>query len=183
VVVLALVGILAVVGIPNLIRAKVRAEMLGQAKMLRQALSVARINAIKGQVPVVMSFEAVGNTGGMLTAFVDDDGNETLGGGERVVGSWRFRSTFRVTQSADVNLRFHMLGGQASRRGVVFLPSGSAIVNQSGAVGTGRAAAEITDIKNNRVRIMVNAGAGTVQEEMWDPYNSEWSDKLVFWSY
>jgi Tfp pilus assembly protein FimT len=177
-VVMVIIGVVALVGIPNLLRAKVRAEMLGQVKMMRQALAISRINAIKGGRPVAMTMETDGSGQG-LVAWVDNNGNEQRDTGERQVGRWVFRPQYTVWE--DPTNRFYKLN--SARSGVLFLPTGSAIVAEGTTAPSGQAAAIISDINGNHIRLRIQAGSGTVIEEMKVPDSSTWDRNTRHWRY
>ena len=50
-------------------------------------------------------------------------------------------------------------------------------------IGVGQGAVVISDYKLNQIRLTIQAGAGTVIEEMWDPGDTEWSIHERFWRY
>jgi prepilin-type N-terminal cleavage/methylation domain-containing protein len=183
-VVVMAIGIgLMTVALPNLIRAKIRAEMLSHSKMVQQAMVVSRIGAIQRGSPVAVSLEQIAdNGGGVLFAWQDTNGNEQEDGGEPRIGEWRVRPQFRIAQETANPL--HRLGGAAGRRGVVFLPSGAGIVADGGTTGIGEAGVVITDIKGNQLLLRVQAGTGTVQQAMWDPDLGDWDFKSTrHWRY
>jgi type II secretory pathway pseudopilin PulG len=174
-VVLVLAGVILVIAIPNLIRARVRAEMLGEVGMLRQALAIARVNAIRAGSPVGMAMES-----GAVVAWVDDNGDEDHDGGERQVGRWTFRPTFTVTE--DPANRLYRLGGTTA--GVLYLPTGSALVEQGSATAIGDGAVIVQDFKGNQIRLLIQAGTGTVQQAMKVPGTEEWdAGSMRHWSY
>jgi len=177
-VVMVIIGLILVIGLPNLLRAKVRAEMLGQVKMMRQALAVSRINAIKGGRPVAMSMEGTGSVHTLL-AWVDTNGNELRDTTEREVGRWVFRTRFTVYE--DPSNRFYKLN--STKAGVLFLPTGSAIVAEGTTAPSGQGAAIISDINGNQIRLRIQAGSGTVFEEMKVPASSEWDKNTRHWRY
>lgn len=183
VVVMAVGIMMAAVAIPNLMRSKVRAEMLSQSKMVYQAMGVARINAIQRGVPVGVSLESVGSSGGgVIFAWQDENANEQEDGGEPRIGEWRVQPKIRLTQETANPL--YRLGGSAARRGVLFLPTGAGIVSEAGTPGIGQGGIVITDIKGNQLLLLVHAGAGTVQQAMWDPTAGSWDFKSTrHWRY
>jgi type II secretory pathway pseudopilin PulG len=183
VVVLAIGIIMAAVAIPNLMRSKVRAEMLSQSKMVYQAMGVARINAIQRGVPVGVSLENVGTSGGgVIFAWQDENANEQEDAGEPRIGEWRVDPKIRLTQETANPL--YRLGGSAGRRGVMFLPTGAGIVNEAGTPGIGQGGIVITDIKGNQLLLRVQAGTGTVLQAMWDPTAGSWDFKSTrHWRY
>ena len=183
-VVVMAIGIgLMTVALPNLIRAKIRAEMLSHSKMVQQAMVVSRIGAIQRGSPVAVSLEEIAdNGGGVLFAWQDTNGNEQEDGGEPRIGEWRVRPQFRIAQETANPL--HRLSGAASLRGVVFLPSGAGMVADGGTTGIGQAGVVITDIKGNQLLLRVQAGTGTVQQAMWDPDLGDWDFKSTrHWRY
>ncbi|HOC44719.1 MAG TPA: prepilin-type N-terminal cleavage/methylation domain-containing protein [Thermoanaerobaculales bacterium] len=174
---------LMTVALPNLLRAKIRAEMLSHSKMVHQAVVVSRIGAIQRGAPVAMSLEGISDSGGgVLFAWQDSNGNEQEDAGEPRVGEWRVRPQFRVAQETANPL--YRLGGAAARRGVVFLPSGAGRVSEAGAAGIGQGGVVITDIKGNQLLLRVQAGTGTVLQAMWDPVAGDWDFKSTrHWRY
>jgi prepilin-type N-terminal cleavage/methylation domain-containing protein len=177
-VVLVLVGIMLLVAVPNLLRAKVRAEMIGQVKMARQAFAVSRINAIRAGQQVGMRMLTIGGARA-LVAWVDANNNQGLDNGERIVGRWNFRNNFTVGE--DSSNRFFLLGG--SEPGVLFLPSGAAIVENGATTPIGDAALLIADIKGNVIRLTIRGGTGTLIEEMKVPGTASWDRNARHWSY
>lgn len=183
-VVVMAIGIgLMTVALPNLMRAKIRAEMLSHVKMVQQAMIVSRIGAIQRGAPVAMSLEGIAdNGGGVLFAWQDSNANEQEDAGEPRVGEWRVRPQYQMVQETANPL--YRLGGAASRRGVVFLPSGVGVVAESGTMGIGQGGVVITDIKGNQLLLRVQAGTGTVQQGMWDPDLGDWDFKSTrHWRY
>jgi Tfp pilus assembly protein FimT len=183
VVVMAIAIVLMAVAVPNLMRSKIRAEMLSHSKMVNQAMAVARINAIQRGVPVAVTFEAIGTSGGgVIFAWQDNNANEQQDAGEPRIGEWRVRPQFRVSQETAHPL--YRLGGAAGRRGVVFLPTGAGIVTEAGTPGIGQGGVVITDIKGNQLLLRVQAGTGTVLQAMWNPTAGDWDFKsLRHWRY
>ena len=174
---------LMTVGLPNLLRAKIRAEMLSHSKMVHQAVVVSRIGAIQRGSPVAMSLEGISDTGGgVIFAWQDSNDNELEDAGEPRIGEWRVRPQFRVTQEAANPL--YRLAGAAARRGVVFLPTGAGLVNEAGTMGVGQGGVVITDIKGNQLLLRIQAGTGTVLQAMWDPEAGDWDFKSTrHWRY
>lgn len=183
VVVMAIGIVLMAAAVPNLMRSKVRAEMLSHSKMVYQAMAVSRINAIQRGVPVAVSLENVGASGGgVIFAWQDSNANEQEDGGEPRIGEWRIRPQYRISQEAANPL--YRLGGSAGRRGVVFLPTGVGLVNEAGTAGIGQGGVVITDIKGNQLLLRVQAGSGTVLQAMWDPDAGVWDFKSTrHWRY
>lgn len=179
-VVVAIMGMILAISIPTLRRSLVRAELLGEVKMLRAAVSVARINAIKQSRTVVLRIllDDAAQNGGMVHAWIDEDDDGVADAGEEDIGRWRMDDD--ITLSPDAGLQLRGLSG--TELGIVFLPSGAAIANIGGTV-VGAGAVVVSDYTLNRIRISVQGGSGTVVQEMWDWENSVWSDQIRFWRY
>jgi Tfp pilus assembly protein FimT len=178
-----MIGLLTAIAIPNLRRSMVRAELIGNVKVVRQAVAVSRIHAIKNSRRVALKIlnDATIEAGPVVVAWVDDDLDEVFDAGEDEVGSWRIDSTiFLGPDVTDANRSLHVLSG--TERGVVFLPTGTAITHGD-SIGVGQGAVVISDYKLNQVRLTIQAGAGTVIEEMWDPSETDWSIHERFWRY
>lgn len=184
VVVLLLMGLLAAIGIPNLVRAKVRSEMLGQVKMTQQAFAVSRIHAIKRGRPVAMTMETVGSKQA-LVAWEDENENEIHDGNERNLGTWIYPDKFTVEEQAGMTLyRLQSRLGTTGPPGALFLPSGSAIIAQGTTSATGQAAIVIQDNVGNTIRLRVLSGTGTIVQEMLDPKTGYWDkDSTKYWRY
>ena len=183
-VVVMIVGMIVVVAIPNLRRAKVRADLLDDVKMLRQSVAIARINAVKYSRRVVLRIleDAAVQQGGLVIAWVDDNADESMDGGEEVVGRWLVNNnTFLAPDSTDASRLFHVLTG--TNRGVVFLPNGTSIANSTATVGVGVGAVIVSDRNSNQIRLSIQAGAATVIEEMWNPTAGAWAREERFCIY
>ncbi len=183
VIVVAIIGLLLAVAIPNLRRSMVRAELLGNVKTLRMAVAVSRIHAVKNSRRVALKIlnDSAAEKGAVVVAWVDDNMDEVFDAGEDEVGSWRMDSTISLgPDPTDNNRSLHVLSG--TQRGVVFLPTGTAITHGD-SIGVGQGAVVISDYKLNQVRLTIQAGAGTVIEEMWDPSETDWSIHERFWRY
>ena len=180
IIVVAILGLVLAISIPTLRRSMVRAELLSEVNMLQGAVSVSRINAIKKSRRVVLRIllDDAAQDGGVVRAWVDDDGDGALDAGEEDVGRWMVNREITLYPDAGGQL----VGLSGTERGVVFLPSGEAIANIGGTV-VGRGAVVVSDYAFNQIRISIQGGSGTVVEEMWDFENSQWSDELRFWRY
>ncbi len=179
-VVVAIMGMILAISIPTLRRSLVRAELLGEAKMLKAAVSVSRINAIKQSRTVVLRIllDDAAQDGGVVHAWIDDDDDRVADAGEEDIGRWRMNDDIKLSPDAGLRLR----GLSGTELGIVFLPSGAAIANTGGTV-VGAGAVVVSDFAFNQIRISVQGGSGTVVQEMWDFENSRWSDQIRFWRY
>ncbi len=179
-VVVAIMGMILAISIPAMRRSMVRAELLGEVKMLRAAVSVARINAIKQSRIVVLRIllDDAAQQGGLVHAWIDEDDDGVADAGEEDVGRWRMNDDITLSPDAGFQLR----GLSGTELGIVFLPSGAAIANTNGTV-VGAGAVVVSDYASNQIRISVQGGSGTVVQEMWDFENSLWSDQSRFWRY
>jgi len=180
--VITIIFMIVVVTVPNMRRSIVRADLLDEVKMLRQAVGISRIHAVKNSRRIVLWLldDDVAPPGNMVLAWVDENANDTFDG-EEIVGRWPLGNhTQLLPDPTDGNLSLHVLGG--TRRGVVFLPNGIAIAHAND-IGVGQGAVVLMDRKKNRIRLTIQAGAGTVLEHMWDPTDDEWSTLKKFWIY
>jgi prepilin-type N-terminal cleavage/methylation domain-containing protein len=185
VVVMAIAVGVMVVGLPNLMRSKMRAEMMGEVSKTQQAFSIARINAVQGAAPVVVELRS-SPVGWELFSWKETGVTpEVHDAGEPEVGRWSIPdSKFLVEQDPAAALRLYRLGGTATRRGVVFFPNGAGIVNETGNIGIGQGGLRIADKKGNQFRLLVQAGTGTIIRQMWDPKTSTWDEKsMKHWRY
>ena len=181
--VIMVIALLVTIGYPMLWRALVRAELLGDVNMIQQATSVARINAIRqrGQVALKILDDNAQQEGGVLLAWLDrnEDGLNNEPEADQV-GRWTLKNGINLSPDAG-NKLFQL--GTTSNRGMVFLPSGTTIVNAAGNIGVGQGAVLVGDDRLNSIRLLIRGGSGTVTKEMWNPYESAWSDELRFWRY
>jgi Tfp pilus assembly protein FimT len=179
-VVAAIMGMILVITIPAMRRSMVRAELLGEVKMLQGAVSVSRIAAIKQSRQVTLRFllDNASQKGGLVHAWVDDDADGVKDASEEDVGRWLMDND--MTMKPDGGRQLTLLSG--TERGVLFLPNGAAIANAGGTV-VGMGAVIVEDYASNLIRVSVLGGSGTVVQEMWDPTNSQWSDEIRFWRY
>ena len=186
-VVLAVITLIVGVTIPNLRRSAVRAELLGEVKMIRQALAVARIHAVKNSRRVALQLlpdDEQAYQDLEPFAWVDDNANDIFDSGEVVVGQWPIGQQIfmGVDDSSKKADDLHEFGSAGPPLGVVFLPTGPAITTGS-SIGVGQAGVIISDKYDNRVRLTIQGGAGTVVEQMWDYYEEDWSTEFRFWRY
>lgn len=184
-VVVAIVGIIAVIGMPNLHRAAIRADLLEEVKAVRQGMAVARMQAIKRGQRVAVSLipGATAQPGHTVVAWVDDVEDGKLDAGDEVVGRWYMGVKTLIGPDDSVEAEGWTLAGLAGdQAGVIFLPGGSAIAHGT-EIGIGFGSVVLEDLKGNRIRLVISAGAGTVREEMWDPDSTSWSNEIRFWRY
>jgi len=179
-VVAAIIGMVLAISIPAMRRSLVRAELLGEVKMLHGAVSVSRINAIKQSRQVTLRFLAddASQRGGLVHSWIDDDADGVKDSTEEDVGRWLMDN--QMTMKPDAGMQLTLLSG--TERGVLFLPNGAAISNSGGTV-VGVGAVVVQDYALNQIRISVLGGSGTVVQEMWDYETSQWSDEIRFWRY
>lgn len=182
-VVLAIIGLIVGIAIPNLRRSMIRADLMDEVKMTRQALALARIHAIKNsrRVAVLITPEDSVQSDHTVVAWVDETSDEAPDAGDEVIGRWPMGTkTFIGPEPTTANWSLHPMAG--TTRGVVFLPDGSAIVHAND-VGAGVGAFVLSDRFNNRIMIQIRA-SGTVQERMWDWEGGVgWVPELRHWRY
>jgi prepilin-type N-terminal cleavage/methylation domain-containing protein len=180
-VVIFIMGLVLAIGYPNMRRSLMRARMMSQVGVLKQALGMSRATSLKrGRGVAVRLLESSSpQEGGIVVAWVDMNGNGLHDGPvEDVVGRWRVKS--RIILKPDPSRSLFILG--KSNRGVLFLPNGTARSTETGSAGVGRGAVVLSD-RVNEVRLSIMGGTGTVVAEMWDPDNATWSKDLRYWRY
>jgi len=180
--VVVIAGLVAVVGFPMMARSVVRARIVSQVGVLKQAVAMARIHALKqgGGVAVRFLTTNAAQEGGEVIAWVDRDGDGSYGPpSEILVGRWPVKN--KVILKPDPGNVLFNLGGTA--RGVLFVANGAARVNESGSVGVGQGAIVVSDHHQNDVRLLILGGTGTVVQEMWDAESGVWSKEMRYWRY
>ena len=181
-VVMAIIGLIAVIGLPMMARSVVRARILSQVGVLKQAVAMARIRALKqgGGVAVRFLTTNAAREGGEVIAWVDGDGDGSYGPPtEILVGRWPVKDN--VILKPDPANALFVLGGTA--RGILFVANGAAAVSETGSVGVGQGAIVVSDHHQNDVRLLILGGTGTVVQEMWDAESGVWSKEMRFWKY
>jgi prepilin-type N-terminal cleavage/methylation domain-containing protein len=182
-VVITVIAMMVAIGYPMLWRSQVRARLLAEVKLVQQAAMVARVNAVKHSRRVALRIleDDARQQGGLLVAWVDDNADGLQTGGEQLIGQWIVKQGYFLSPDGDND--FLKLAGSDTARGVVFLPNGTTIANVSGAIGVGQGGVEVQDEFLNRIRLLIQGGSGTITQEMWDPFEEEWSDESRFWRY
>ena len=185
-VVLVLIFLIVGISLPNLRRAIVRSDLLSEVKKVQMAVMFSRIHAIKNGRRVALKIldDDAEQEGGTIIAWVDDNGDGSSAG-EEILKQWRVGHDVGniITLAPDGVASLDLFGLAGSDLGVVFLPNGTAIANVNGDVGIGTGAVVIGDNKFNDIRLTINAGAGTIVQEMWNPAGSEWSTDMKYWLY
>lgn len=185
-VVLVLIFLIVGISLPNLRRALVRADILSEVKKVRMAVMLSRIHAVKNGRRVALKIldDDAEQEGGTIIAWVDDNGDGSSAG-EEIIKQWKVGHDVGniITLAPDGPASLDLFGLAGSNLGVVFLPNGTAIANVNGDVGIGTGAVVIGDSMFNDIRLTINAGAGTIVQEMWDPIGSEWTTEMKWWRY
>ena len=182
-VVMVIFGMVALIGIPMMARAVVRSRVVSQVGVLKQAIAMARIHALKqgGGVAVRFLSTNAAQEGGEVIAWVDGDGDGSYGPpSEILVGRWQVGDNV-ILKPDPANLLYEL--GAGTSRGILFMANGAARVSESGSVGVGQGAIVVSDFHQNDVRLLVIGGTGTVVTEMWDDESGVWSKDLRFWKY
>ena len=180
--VVVIIGMVAMIGFPMMARSVVRARIVSQVGVLKQAVAMARIHALKrgGGVAVRFLNTNAAQEGGEVIAWVDGDKDGIYGPPtEILVGRWSVKDN--VILKPDPSNALYKLGGTS--RGVLFYANGAASVSETGSVGVGQGAIVVSDHNQNNVRLLVIGGTGTVVTEMRDPESGVWSKELRFWKY
>jgi prepilin-type N-terminal cleavage/methylation domain-containing protein len=180
-VVIFIMGLVLAIGYPNLRRSIMRARMMSQVGVLKQAVGMARATSLaRGRGVAVRLLESsAAQEGGIVLAWVDMNGNGVHDGPvEDVIGRWNVKS--RIVLKPDPSRSLFILG--KANRGVLFLPNGTARSTETGTAGVGRGAVVLSD-RVNEVRLSIMGGTGSVVAEMWDPEANQWSKDLRYWRY
>jgi prepilin-type N-terminal cleavage/methylation domain-containing protein len=184
-VVVAMIALILGVSLPNLWRSSVRAEMLSQVAMIQQAVGVARIYAIKNSSQVALQLlpdDDAPIAKYSVHAWVDSDGDGALGATEEVVGRWPMTGDITInSETGNSSHTLHPLAGTAL--GVVFFANGTAMVHDN-QIGTGQGAVVLQDTYENKLRITIQGGSGSVLTDMWNYEEEEWIDNpKSLWRY
>jgi prepilin-type N-terminal cleavage/methylation domain-containing protein len=188
-IVVAIIGIIAVIAIPSLRRARMRASMLGVVRTFEQAAAVSRINAIKRGNNVCLRVLSGANRQQLsgFRAWIDANGNEIEDAGEELIGNWQIRNAdeWSFEDSSAHSMYVLNASGGGSDRGIVYSPNGMARTVAAGQIGIGQGAFEYFiwqgGRKWNTFQISVFGGAGTVQTRMWSPDASAFSADFAYW--
>ncbi len=175
-VVVAMIGIIIGVTVPNLWRAAVRADMTGQVGVIQQSLGISRIYAIKSSSRVALQFlpDDAPIAGYTIHAWVDADADGAFDSGEELVGQWPIMGEITIdTETGAADHTLHPLAGTAL--GVVFFANGTAMVHDYN-IGVGQGAVVLQDIYENQLRIIIQGGSGSVLTDMWNYELNDWID-------
>jgi len=175
-IVVALLAIFAVVAIPNVRRARIRAHMLEQVRTLKQAAALGRINAIRSGRQLVLGMPT--GDGVTIRLWADANSNEAYDAGERVFHDWVLPSDIEV--KADTSRALRSLDGGG--KGIVFRADG-VVEASSSKDDTGWGAVILEDSFGNDVRVSFAGGTGTVIVEMKSSSGTSgtWSTELKEW--
>ena len=191
-VVVTMIALVLGVTLPNMWRAAVRADMMGEVGMIQQSIGISRIYAIKNSTRVVLQFlpDQTRTTKYAIHAWVDADGDGAMDDGEEVVGRWPMRSEITIGPEFDPPLHestvessrtLQLLAGTG--RGMVFFPNGTAMVHDN-QIGTGQGALTLQDTYENILRIRVQGGSGSVLVDMWNYELEDWiANPKNLWRY
>jgi len=182
-----IVALALAIGVPMTRRALVRAEMMGQVKMLQTAIAVCRMRAItEGQWVIVELLEKQDGAphetppGGLIQAWVDTNQNRRLNTGETVFGEWYLNMQTAVLKEGG-NRRMRDL--RQGYKGVVFYPSGMADATKDAGPGIGRGSVIVEDAFGNQIRLQIWSSTATVQLTMKVPGTNQWDSNLRHWTY
>ena len=115
IIVVAIIGLMVAVALPNFQRARVRAEMYSQIKLVRQGVAIARITAIRRGRQVIVTTSGSGDSV-HLVAGIDENADEDLSGaGEEIFGDWPFGARMTVEDDTSNQLRTVKLNGAATK--------------------------------------------------------------------
>lgn len=181
-VVVALLGIILAIAVPNMQRARVRAHMLEQVRSLKQAAALGRIAAIRSGSTVVLSVTEGSGKYAKLTMWIDNGATPfQYDAGETVVERWRIADDVSLAEATDANYKLRPLGGSGAK-GIVFRSDGVVEPNSTQPYDSGYGGVELTGPHGNDLRISVFGGPGTTFVEMKDPAGV-WTTDLQYWRY
>ena len=175
-VVVAMMALILGVTLPNMWRAAVRADMMGQVGVIQQSLGISRIYAIKNSSQVALQFlpEDAPIARYTIHSWVDADEDGAFDAGEEEVGHWPLTGEITIdTEEGNSSHTLHGLAGTAL--GVVFFANGMAMVHDD-QVGIGQGAVVLQDTYENRLRITIQGGSGSVLTDMWQYEEEAWID-------
>jgi prepilin-type N-terminal cleavage/methylation domain-containing protein len=186
--VIMIVALMVAIGYPMMRRSLVRAEMMGQVKMVQTSLNICRMKAIKESEWVALELLEDGSTpaGGKIYGWVDSNSNRLWDEGvEEKVGEWYMNTKTAILSDGDLRPLFTLSTGY---KGVIFLPTGIAIATETGIPGVGRGSVIVTDEFGNQIRLQIWSSTGTVQLMMKDPHwlgdeEDAWKSDLRYWVY
>jgi hypothetical protein len=147
---------------------------MGQVGMVQQSVGVSRMYAIKNSSRVALQFlpDSAPVAKYAIHAWVDDNANGALDAGEEEVGRWPMSGEITINiEEGNSNHTLHSLAGTAL--GVVFLANGMAIVHDN-QIGTGQGAVVLQDTYENKLRIIIQGGSGSVLTDMWNYDEEDW---------
>ncbi len=183
-VVVAMIALILGVTLPNLWRSAVRADMLSQLGFIQQSMGVSRVYAIKNSSQVALQFLPADAPIARyaIHAWVDANGNGALDSGEERVGEWPMTGDITIdTEDGNSSHTLHSLADGAL--GVVFFANGTAMVHDN-QVGTGQGAVVLQDTYENKLRIVIQGGSGSVFTEMWNYEEEAWiANPKNLWRY
>lgn len=173
-IVVSLIGIVLAIGIPNLRRARIRANMLEQVRTIKQAAALGRINAIRSGGSVILAMPT--GDGVTIRLWADTTANEAYDSGERIFQDWVLPAKVKVKADSTRPLRTLSGGG----KGILFRRDGVVEASTSGDTGWG--AVILEDPHGNELRLSFAGGTGTVVVEMKNP-SGAWTTDLKYWRY
>jgi prepilin-type N-terminal cleavage/methylation domain-containing protein len=194
-VVIMILALAVAIGAPMMRRSLVRSELMGQVKMLQNAVAVSRMRAIKdGQWVVLALLKDVGGSvwtapGGEVFAWVDDNQNRLYEPpSEELVNRWYLNQKTAVLSEGSDRQLFDL---STDYKGIVFLPTGIAIATKNtvgGIPGIGRGSVIVNDRFGNQIRLQIWSSTGAVDLSMKDPNwvgdeADAWRPDLRYWVY
>lgn len=182
IVIVAVIGIMATIGIPNLLRVIHRAKIEGIARETSTLMQRARSESVRQNVPTVVRFDLTRNE---VVAFADVDGvavatppdmfyNPVAGQPHRTtdyeIGRYQLPGNVLFQEppaAGDGPVKDFSPNG--TERVAIFDPSGS--IRDTGAVRFG-------DLRGNFLEIRVEpAATARVQMRKWDPDLNDWQTR------
>jgi len=182
IVIVAVIGIMATIGIPNLLRVVHRAKIEGIARETSSLMQRARSESVRQNVPTVVRFDLVRNE---VVAFADVDGLTVVDPPDSifnpVVGEPHRTTDYEIGRYQLPNLvSFQAPAADGDGPVKNFTAAGAefvALFNPNGAIeDTG--AVRFGDLRGNFLEIRVEpAATARVQMRKWDPDINEWQTR------
>ena len=169
-VVLAVLAIAMAVAIPNMRAYSVRNKFLTPVRDAEKVLSVARLQAVNAQRPVVVAFMKSGAvwdewpaepfTGkNCVVAFLDNDGNGSFTSGDVIAGTFVFPPAVSYRRPAAAEP----------------LPTARVTYSPGGALTTGgNVDVYLGDNLENFIRLTIRGATGHVQRQMYNAETVSW---------
>ena len=183
-VVLVILGLAAVIGVPNLMRSLQKSETTQALRIFSNVLDQARGEALSRHTPVTVTYDSANRR---FVLFEDWTASDTppadgvLDTGEEVLQRTAMDRALTFMSSKPAGDTQALLVIQS----VVYEPDGSARIKVAGNATPqqGIGAAYVQDRKGNVFRVRVVGFTGGSRVEKWLPAQSDWSPRREEWTW